>query len=319
MSQETLEPTTEQPGQAVNESQQQINSTEPQTEKRFSLSRENFAQERIDAVKNAVDKIKQERPEVLSLTLYGSMVRDTPKQESDIDGWLFVDADQVAALHPGEAVVEKMPKTETIVFPLEIASSYAQELRDKIGSVVDLSEEQLKHLRVTPIDKSIIDIEVERIIEGQRQVDEYKEQAKQRSQLMETDFNTYLNLPRVDYPNYYGPNANLYEMFHLAVGKGIEKYRTYLIEELSQKGEAGEVAWQSIISSTESFENQGETNTGKKYPRTLEEAKRVYGSRSEIHEQIAAAKQNQEDEQKIAEIREHLASLPNSEDSTGGS
>ena len=67
-------------------------------------------------------------------------------------------------------------------------------------------------------------------------------------------------------------------MFHLEIGRGIRKYREYLIDKLAASGETGEEAWKVIIESTEETE-QIRTDTEKKYPRTLKEAKKVYGLR----------------------------------------
>lgn len=64
-------------------------------EKRFKLSGEPFAKERLAKVKTTVDVLKREHPEILSFCLFGSMVKGKAKPESDIDGYLFVDADSV--------------------------------------------------------------------------------------------------------------------------------------------------------------------------------------------------------------------------------
>ena len=64
-------------------------------QKRFTLSQEEFAQERIAGIKSAVEELKIEHPEIVSLMLFGSLSKGQSREQSDIDGILFVDAEKV--------------------------------------------------------------------------------------------------------------------------------------------------------------------------------------------------------------------------------
>jgi len=60
------------------------------SDKRFLLSREQFSKDRIEALREEIDAMKSKYPEVLSLCLFGSMVKGTAHEESDIDGYLLL-------------------------------------------------------------------------------------------------------------------------------------------------------------------------------------------------------------------------------------
>jgi hypothetical protein len=76
---------------------------------------------------------------------------------------------------------------------------------------------------------------------------------------------------------YAFPSQHIAGMFHLTAGRGIEKYRHYLIERLGSMGEVGERVWNSVIGSTEMMEQNLSRDTDKVYPRTLQSASEVYG------------------------------------------
>ena len=67
-------------------------------------------------------------------------------------------------------------------------------------------------------------------------------------------------------------------MFHMAIGQGIEKYRSYLIGKLEGLGDNGELIWKELIEEAEMMENHLNSGTNINYPRTLAEAKIQYDS-----------------------------------------
>lgn len=84
------------------------------TEKRFKLSKDDFAKERIAAIREIFNEVKIDYPEILSFCLFGSLVKGNSKQESDIDMVVFVDADQLErrfgniGQYAGNPVVKKI-------------------------------------------------------------------------------------------------------------------------------------------------------------------------------------------------------------------
>mgnify|MGYP003393243005 CR=1 FL=1 len=79
-----------------------------ETKKRFVLSPEEFSKERLAAVKGVMGEIQSKYPEVLSLCMFGSMVKGTAHKESDIDGYLFIDTSLIAQKEniPEERIIE---------------------------------------------------------------------------------------------------------------------------------------------------------------------------------------------------------------------
>lgn len=265
------------------------------SKKRFTFSKEPFAQERIAGIKTAIDTIKAEHPEVLSFSMFGSMTKGTATERSDIDGYLFVDADMAASKHQSPNVVEEQQRDDEGFHSREtylqnpIQSEYESMIRDRLKSTLGLTDEQVEHIRIRPISQKIIDARVQEMNEWATQRISRDKARNERNK----EIDAYLdggghiwdsNMPQeLSFPplDYFSPSSNLTEMFHLQVGKGLEQYKAYLIGKLSNMGEAGERIWHEIMSSTRMMEvskRNTRGNTGIRFPKTLEEARRVYGS-----------------------------------------
>lgn len=257
--------------------------------KRFILSKEEFAERRIETVKGVVKELKQKHPEILSLCMFGSMTTGNARLESDIDGYLFVDAD-VVAKKLGRKEDDILDKTEANVEYFKYDSKlkipdWAQEIRDQLKEKLNLSDEQVKHIRTRPISESIIDQHLDGLMGQIKKAEDYRQQLKRwetsepqtsgRIEDLEKLTEYYKQKP--EHPGLPDSSTNLFGMFHLETGGGIKNYREYLIGRLLTSGEIGEKAWKEIIKTTEELESHLQSNAGKKYPRILEEAKKVYG------------------------------------------
>lgn len=228
------------------------------SEKRFILSKEQFAQERIRGIKDTVRELQKEYSEVLGLCLFGSMTKGTVCPESDIDGSFFIDADKVAKKFGFKEndilqnINVELGRAECFKENSELGiPDYGREIREKLQERLNLSLKQIKHITVRPISENIID--------------QHLDILKRRVEIREYSGPLY-------------PSRNLFPMFHLETGRGIKKCRKYLIDKLIASGETGEKVWKAIIKSTEELEHI-RIDTRKRYPRTLKEAQKVYGLR----------------------------------------
>lgn len=250
--------------------------------KRFTLSKETFAKERIDGLKDVVADLKKEHPEVLSFAMFGSMVKGTAREASDIDGYLYVDADLAKEFSgQGSDVLQKSADGKVTTFSDELQQQYEQEIRNKLKGRLNLSDEQVRHIRVRPINEQIVDDEIAKLDDYTAKAEQFKQESASYWDALQANLDGKGEIPDPasypQYPDIESSSTNIFPMFHLKVGNGIEKYRAYLIDRLSQMGERGEKIWQQVIESTESLEQNLQSNTGKRYPRTLEEAASVYG------------------------------------------
>src|SRR5258708_1928851 len=141
------------------------------TPKRFNLQNENFpevAKQRLRAIKEEVKNLRQEKPEVLSLCMFGSLTTGKSRPDSDIDGYLFIDLDKAAkrkSTLPSnitETEIDDLGTPETLLND-EVSLSYSQPLRDRLKQDLKLSDEQVKHIRSRPISKEIIHEHTENI------------------------------------------------------------------------------------------------------------------------------------------------------------
>ncbi|MBT3417043.1 hypothetical protein HOE22_09760 [Candidatus Woesearchaeota archaeon] len=257
-----------------------------ESKKRFTFSKEQFAKERIEAIKESISELKEDDSSILSFCMYGSMVKGTIKPESDIDGFLFVDADLSEEEHQqhNENLTEnEKSKSKIETFFIEkINDQYTKKLHETLKSQANLTEEQVAHAKIRPINEEIIDKHINFIEVGLQNEREYKKRYDEWDKNLDsktTDFNKldeYLKA-RPEHPESTAPSTTLAGMFHLEIGGGIRKYRDMLISKLESMEQDGEKIWQEIIKSTEMFEQNLSSGTEKKYPRTLDEAKKVYG------------------------------------------
>lgn len=253
----------------VRQELQELTDQNKDVSKRFTLSKEGFAVDRLEAIKNTIGEIKSSHPEVLSLTAYGSMVKGTARESSDIDGYLFVDAESVN----GQTQTDRF---DNIVFSQDIQTKYQDLARLGLKEKADLADEQVKDVLVLPISGEIIDEEIGRLLPYAQQIAEYRK-AKEEAEISGKDIldEDYPHHP--DNEQWTHANNNLSSMFHLAVGKGIEKYRGYLLDRLKTYGDAGEVVWEDIVGSVKFMEQGKSEKPFDKYPKTIQDAERIYG------------------------------------------
>lgn len=64
-------------------------------EKRFVLSGNPELQRRLRKISETVTELKKDYPEIVSLNLFGSMVKGYANQNSDIDGYINIDSDLI--------------------------------------------------------------------------------------------------------------------------------------------------------------------------------------------------------------------------------
>lgn len=232
---------------------------------RFNLSPEGFAKERITAVKGTVSEMQQNNPEVLSLCAFGSMVRGNPRPDSDIDGYLYVDAASlVDALEPEDIA----RNGATLLKREEAEQKYIQTFVTKMTSKTTMTAEQVRQgIKVRPISRDIVLRHIDFLKKESEKMGDYDAAVKQWEQTHSGE------VPHM--PETVNSTTTLSGMFHLETGGGIRQYRNLVINELSGMGEVGEKIWHNVMRETEMMENYLST-TDKHYPRTLAEARKLY-------------------------------------------
>lgn len=255
------------------------------TEKRFIIPVDSIGHERLKATQSVIQEVQAEYPEVLSLCAFGSSTTGKAKEASDIDGWLFVDVDQITertGILASELVETEVRQTEwggslkRIHFNDEVQHRYDHLVRDRLQQRLGLSDEQLDHIVSKPISNEIVDELLNDLLNYDTDLQAYYKQRREITRsINEGNFDVDL-MPAFmpDRPNF----GILPIMFHLAIGRGIGPWRTMLVDRLSSLGDPGERIWNIIILDTETFENRLNANPNKSYPRTLDQARQAYGS-----------------------------------------
>lgn len=243
------------------------------SDKRFSLNKEDFARKRMAIIQKKVKEMKEGHPEVLSLCLFGSMVKGKARPESDIDGFLFVETEEADDF----AQPTNLKNSEEERLAKSIEKNYQDELRSGLTGLLHLTEEQTQDLHVMPINKQLVDKGLTKILKAFESEKDYKKAHDEWKKNKPLDYVDEYYKQEPERPHLPLPEQRLSAMFHLDVGGGIKKYRDYLLKRLDEMGEDGEKAWQEIIRYTEMMEQDLSFGTGKKYPGTLKEALKIYG------------------------------------------
>lgn len=231
--------------------------------KRFEVQTDGFVKKRLDAIREGLKEMKEENPNVLGLTLFGSMVKGKAHEDSDVDGYLFLDVDRLAE-EENELALQENREPRPVTFDIgdtgnlstypgeHLYDIYKPLIREKLTHDGSLSEEKIRDINIRPVGHDMID---KHLLSLQQAIESLKNGDSE---------------VRIE------PSQNLYGLFHLAVGHGLEGYRKYIIEELEQLGQEGEDIWRTIIRKTEQLEQYMYTDTPIHYPRTLTEARRAY-------------------------------------------
>lgn len=191
-------------------------------------------------------------PEVVGLTLFGSQIKGLAREDSDIDGYLFVNSDKA-----DENLSEEK---QGRVYPLEkdelwekAQQNIGLKFREQEQRNLGLTPEDVKEIRLRLISKKRIDTELMDVIDYGKKMVDYKSGKG--------------TVP--DYPK----EIAIDQLFHLQIGKGLDGYRKYILERLRQEGEAGEKGWGILIDWAEMMERNFQVNRDTKlFPQTLEAA-----------------------------------------------
>lgn len=227
---------------------------------RFELHSENapegLARERLRVFRDALSEVQERYPEVLGATIFGSTVKGRVKSESDIDSYLFIDADKaVEAKRPFNTVNVYDRHTSTPTDPR------LADLRMKLTMELDLTVKQVMHIFEIPISAEII----------HEMVSSEATNVANRIKLEEE--NPHLHpQPLSSVTDMHTIRA----LFHLGVNDaGIRPYRAQAIEEMKKLGTVGERLWQDITRHVLYYE-EGRRGAEIYFPKTLDEAARIY-------------------------------------------
>jgi predicted nucleotidyltransferase len=231
--------------------------------KRFEIQSEGFVRERFKAVRKGLDLIKKDNPNILGLTIYGSMVKGRAHEASDIDGYLYIDAERLAREEEESALNERREPRQ-VTFNVgevgKLATYPAEHLYDVFKPLIiarftesgHLKEEQVQDINVRPISAEIINEHIESMVH-------------KLTESRETGTEAQIE-----------PSQNLFGLFHLAIGHELDTFRTQVIEKLEALGGDGELIWRAIINESEKLEQYMYTDTRINYPKTLASARKKY-------------------------------------------
>ncbi len=192
--------------------------------KRFHLSREPFAKERLRALKEEFARFQERHPEALSFHLYGSLSKGYAVPESDVDGILFFSLDNAR---------EKPHDFE----------SAPQEFEEAVGRRLGIKGQNSGcHFKMHVLGHAGLHVDLVTI---HRAFEKIKERHPFDFENLDAHWNIF-GLSQLTSPIF----DKLVDIFRgVAIGRGIYPYRRQILEELKTGGAVGEKVWNAIICS----------------------------------------------------------------------
>jgi hypothetical protein len=285
----------------------------PESRHRFNVGSNQEIRTRIDLVQETIREMQKERPEIVSFAMFGSMVKGYATSESDIDGKLIVNCDAKKMLKPSpRAEIYWHPASEISVsgaqqkmdllppcdigarFDAETKTAYEKLVKEKItGKISTLTPDQLEHVEALPISFDIIDTVLKIWKDSMQEFADIKTAGdkikKKNRNISEENLAFQMRSKGFRFPDEnIAVSEYLSQLFFLDVGSGsLQPFRSHIIKKLFSYGAVGHAMWTRIIGFTEIMERkvddateeqlQTSVFTNIRYPRTLVEAKKVYG------------------------------------------
>ena len=259
--------------------------------KRYILSKDRQINERLGIVENVFKKLQQQHPETIGMTLYGSLVTGGAHEKSDIDGFIFID--EIATRNFTEDDM-KWAKTErakaesskpkwstsktTELDDLAATSHYTPKV-ERLFNEAGIPREMIEDVRIRIISQKIIHQEIQRAIDEEGRIVEHEEKQKRWLEMLEQK--SAIGLLRLHerpaYPKTESIDWKIPALFHLAVGNGLESYRSVVLQKLASQDVLGGRVWKKIIDRTADMEQHLRgSNYTHLYPQTIEEAVAKY-------------------------------------------
>lgn len=271
---------------------QQVMANDEVVTKRFNLPKEEQLKSRLDTLKTTFNTLQQSNPEIIGLTIYGSMATGGAKETSDIDGFVFLEEGKTKEhiteedYHWAEEESQQYEKTKPEwstsrgVSDIDLAATHRyRPIVHETLKAKGLTEEQIKHIRIRVVSDEIIRDELEKTLESERKFIKYKEDmATWDNKLDELPFDQWPSWDeKPKFPDQYIVDWKIPAMFHLEIGRGLTHYRSEVVKQLREAGEVGERVWQHVIGNTADMERHMRgSNYPHLYPTTLDEALNYY-------------------------------------------
>jgi len=243
----------------------------PAYEKRFQMPEDEELRERLKGVQHTVKDFQREYPEVLSFSMYGSMVKDTATLESDVDGTLFIDVTPTGDEEGDASALERVESGEYL-------NTFKTDLQDRLG----LSAEQVgKDVKLETISEEDVSTAAEKFVLSNEL---YKEERKfwesTKRDTGRTEDGMFGEMPVYEYegeePSAPDLSNNIKAMFNMDVGGGIHKYRQQFVNSLEhlEPDQAEDVC--RSIGAYLSFTEGGKRKEMAKLPISLDDFKNKY-------------------------------------------
>jgi predicted nucleotidyltransferase len=256
--------------------------------KRFPLQKEEFARRKTCALQKTIELVKEEYPEIIGATLFGSLAQGRAHENSDIDTYIFIDTERIPSKYipNNQQVLHKnylVRPTSFIHGKLEMGTSMQSNLHhsyeDYIRNVLAGNAHMHRYIGIEERDAFKDTIVMPVSIQSIKQL--VKELALPKLIQPKQSVGSFSGVETKRRDNKYPKWLDtIVPMFHLAIGNDIRQYRCTFLEELLKHGEKGEKIWQEVrtqLIMRERGKKGKERPEGTHYPETITDALQAFG------------------------------------------
>ncbi|MFA6274189.1 MAG: hypothetical protein WC662_03435 [Candidatus Paceibacterota bacterium] len=243
----------------------------PIYEKRFALPINESAKNRLNDFRVAVKEYQKEHPEILGATIYGSMIKgNQAKETSDIDSFLYIDADNIPK--------ENKDPNEKLQNPYSPAFKYRSELLNSLNISQKDEENFYEDLKPIILNSEIIDKNINNCIKFEIENNNYKKMLNEKYNNEMSEEEKYKLLSQEPVMDKMDFSPEIAGMFHVQIGKGVDKYRHLFLEKLNALPDKkiAESIWEEVHFTLNTFEKRKDTEKKIKIPSTFDEALKIY-------------------------------------------
>lgn len=207
-----------------------------------------LSSEKLKSFRDEIELMKQEHPELVGATIYGSHVTGQSKESSDIDAFVFVDTD-MAGLSSQETEVAGFDLDDNDLVSQQLIREIQEPLYRRIKESMGFTDEDLADISVVPISKKRIDnLLKERLTRTERR------------------------------------GGDLDDLFHLQLGNGLDPYRSYVLRYLEGFGASGDQVCRELMMAAGFMEGRIPRGINREpvriQPQTVADAIKTYGLES---------------------------------------
>lgn len=224
--------------------------------------------ETLVSFSHGLAEFQAQHPQILGATIFGSRLKGTAREDSDVDCRILADADYLEQ-HGAKATITEEGDVEW-----GDNGSFVYELEEKISKDIATNTNKdwltiRRGIYIEPMSKKLIHEHLQKFLQNrQASIDTL-------AAINAWSFGGNKG-PRPTGPPLIDIGSSVPALFAPDLIPGLDKYRRLVVEELSSAGRLGAITWANIMKQVQFGEGHVDTRNPYYYPQDLDQAKQWY-------------------------------------------